>query len=239
MRWTAGRLLGIGYALALGTIAVVGVGSYLRIGDLVEEHDSIERTYRTLSRIEDVRNTLKDAERNQRSYIVIGRDDHLHRYRQAASAVDEHLTALRQAVGADLFQQASVTRLQRLVRDRLDELSETIRLRGTRDFETAAMTALVDRGTRRMTEAGALLDRLERETEQLLVRQWREGEAGAEARGLVLWGSLLAALTVAAGARWLTRMVTVPIRQVAGAATRVAVGDLTPLPVCPGRWRPC
>ncbi|WP_449065870.1 response regulator [Planomonospora algeriensis] len=226
--WTVSRLLAVGYAIAFGALAVIGISSYMRIGALAEERRAVEQTQQTIDRIEDLRDRLKDAERGQRGYLITGQDRYLHPYRQALPRIEEDLAALQRMTGEDPRQQTTLTRLQQPMQERLDALDETIRLRREQSFQAARDVVLSDRGAWSMIEIETLLNQMEAEEERLLeLRQRSSVESAADTRNVILWGSLLAALLVAVAARWATRKVTGSVDEVAAAARRVAAGDVT------------
>ncbi|GGK49950.1 hypothetical protein Ppa06_09690 [Planomonospora parontospora subsp. parontospora] len=221
-------LLAVGYVLAFVAFAVIGISSYMRIGAQLEDRESIEHTQRTIERIEDLRDRLKDAERGQRGYVITGQDRYLHPYRQALTGIEDDLAALRRVTGDDPREQETLTRLQQPVREKLGELDETIRLRREQGFAAARDVVLTDRGVWSMVQAETLLNQLKEREESLLEAQQRSrAESAADTRNVILWGSLLAALLVAVAARWATRKVTASVEEVAAAARRVAAGDAT------------
>ncbi|GII02580.1 hypothetical protein Pta02_45880 [Planobispora takensis] len=223
------RLLALGYAIAFGALTLIGASAFLRIGVLLQERAAVEHSYQVINLTKDLNSLLKDTERSQRGFVLTGEERYLAPYRRALPAIDSAIDELRRMTADNPRQQEAVTRLEEPVDDKLAELAETIWLRRDQGLEQARKVVLTDRGARSMAEAEALLTGMIREEERLLEsRQRSSDENAADTRDFILWGSLLAALTVAAGAWWATRKVTVPLQQVAADAARVTSGDLTP-----------
>jgi PAS domain S-box-containing protein len=102
------------------------------------------RGYRDATdRLAEILVAVGEAEASQRGYLLTGNDSYLVPFNQATSGIDksfEHINALVPA------EAASVREIQRLVREKVAEMQETIDLRKTRGFDPAMEVVYTGRG---------------------------------------------------------------------------------------------
>ncbi|TQS42121.1 CHASE3 domain-containing protein [Cryptosporangium phraense] len=226
-RWTIGRLLALGYVLAMVAVAVLGGSAYVRIGTMTRDQASVEHTYRVVDQISALMSHLQAAERGQRGYLLTGRDSYLQPYRESRRAVGTSMAALSALTSDDAAQQRALTELAPVVSDKLDELAETIRLRSTAGFAAAQRVVLTGRGADDMARIQSLLTAMDRHARTLLAANQDARAAGAAAtQQLLLWGSIFAALLIGAGAWGITRSVSSPVRRITAAAEQLTAGQL-------------
>src|ERR1700683_907898 len=89
---------------------------------------------------------VKDAETGQRGFLITGDDHYLDPYRQAVAEMPARLAALSRAAASDSDQAQAVETVRPLVRDKMEELRETIELRQNQGAEAARAVVLTDRG---------------------------------------------------------------------------------------------
>ncbi|MFI5952655.1 response regulator [Cryptosporangium sp. NPDC051539] len=225
--WTIGRLLALGYVLAMLASAVLGGSAYVRIGTMTRDQASVEHTYQVVDQISDLMSHLQAAERGQRGYLLTGRDSYLQPYRESRRAVGSSMTALTALTSGEAEQQRALAQLRPVVADKLDELADTIRLRSADSFGAAQRVVLTGRGADDMTTIQSLLTRMDRHARAELAASRHAGAARAAAtQRVLLWGSVFAALLIGAGAWWITRSVTGPVRRITIAAEQLTAGHL-------------
>ncbi|WP_345710860.1 ATP-binding protein, partial [Kineococcus glutinatus] len=221
------RLLTSGFLLAIVAVVVVGTSSYVRIGGMLGERTQVEDSYHVIDRVEALRGLLKDAQRGQRGYIITGREYYLDPYREALGQIDDNLAVLRWMTGERAGGTELHAELETAVHDLLGELDETIELRRAAGFPAAQAVVVTDRGRTDMITAQTVLDRLEDRERADLARAIAASEASAaQTRQLILGGMAVGVLLSAAGAWWVTRSVTRPVRRVTAAAQRLSAGKL-------------
>ncbi len=223
-----GRLLAAAAALALTALTLIGLSAWLRIGFLIEDREPVEHTHAVLDAIEDVRILVRDAERGQRGYVITGAQRYLRPYFEALPQVDEALTRLRGLVADDPRQRPLLDQVDQRLAGKLDELHSTIELRREQGFGAAKDEILTDRGRNDMLALDQVLKTMRSEAEQELARQQRRSaDNAARTRNFILFASLFAFVSVAAGTWRLSRAVTRPVARVTAAAQRVVEGDLS------------
>jgi signal transduction histidine kinase/ActR/RegA family two-component response regulator len=228
VRWTVSRLLTFSYVLVIAVLVLLGASAYLRIGSLLEERVPVESSHATIAGLDELTELVMDAERGQRGYLITGEDRYLEPYERALKSIDSTFTRLQRMTAADPYLQATLDQVQQPLRDKLRELAETVQLRRTSGFAAAQRVVRTDRGARSMTEIETLLSRARAHELAQLERNQRSSTASSHlTQQLILWGTVITALLAGAGARWVTRKVTIPVQQVTAAAQRVAVGDFS------------
>ena len=92
--------------------------------------------------------SLTDAETGQRGFLLTGEDRYLVPYKRALNEIYPDLDTLErtQAQSRPMVQVQRVGVLRQLVKDKLDELRQTIELRQSKDLEAALSIVRTDRG---------------------------------------------------------------------------------------------
>ncbi|MGC4095689.1 MAG: CHASE3 domain-containing protein [Nitrospira sp.] len=90
--------------------------------------------------------TLADAETGQRGYIITGIRDYLEPFQKAKTRVQGSVGRLRALLNQNSDQNAAILDIERLVNQKLDELSETIALRQHKGFGAARIIVMTDHG---------------------------------------------------------------------------------------------
>ena len=168
------------FVLALLIIGIVGIQSYLGIQRLIEANRWVIHTHEVMEKLEHVLSLLKDAETGQRGFILTGEDRYLKPYNSATGEIRKNIEAVTSLTRDNPEQQKSLRQLEKLSRDKLDELGETIKLRREEGSEAALVVIRRDRGKRIMDEIRALLNQMESHESELLDR--RNRVAGEVAR---------------------------------------------------------
>lgn len=112
-------------------------------------HD-VARAHEVLASSEHLLSTLADAETGQRGYIITGVPSYLEPFQAAKAEAQGSVGRLRALTSDNIEQDPAIQDLERLVNDKLDELSETIALRRDKGLEAARIVMLTDRGKRAM-----------------------------------------------------------------------------------------
>ncbi|OLF18495.1 hypothetical protein BU204_05950 [Actinophytocola xanthii] len=222
-----GRLLALGYTFAIGGLLIVGLSSYLRIEELLEDRQPVDRTYDVLAEISQLRLTVLEAERSQRGFLFSGDEGQFSAYRLAVDTVDRTVASLADLTSENPDHQRTLGRLQPLLDDKRDELAQLVDLR--RDSTAAAVRRLLSLDG--SADVGARIDQvladMRAEERRLLDRRQVVSASSANQTQHVVVTTLAVAMLSAVGAWVVTRRVTVPVRRVTAAACRVAAGDAT------------
>jgi CHASE3 domain sensor protein len=110
-----------------------------------------------------VESLLKDAETGQRGYLYTGEARYLEPYNNAVSEIAAHVDRLAELTADNPRQQSRLPRLRGLVKEKLDELSQTVTLYGENQKAEARGLVLTDRGKAIMDQIRSLTAEMRRE----------------------------------------------------------------------------
>ncbi|MFC7272841.1 ATP-binding protein [Paractinoplanes rhizophilus] len=215
-RWTVGRMLTVGFLLALLALAVVGASAYVRIGALMQSQAPMQRSHLLLGEIGRLGDGVNGLDRTARAYRETGSPTWVQALRNVSSVVAADLGRVREDSRGDPIHQELLDRLQPLIQQRLAQ------------YQTAMDQKKPAAVNTDMATVQTLVSQMHAHEEQRLAEQLRATDASARrTRSLIVWVSLGTAALVALCARWITRHITAPARRVTAAAQRVAQGDLS------------
>jgi PAS domain S-box-containing protein len=206
--WLVRHRVAFEFALAatiLGAIAVVAISAR----HLVEQYEAVRRSSAIVAELDSIRSGVTDAESGQRGFLLSGDERYLAPSLTASGDIIEtHLNTLR-GLGAERPDiQRRLAALELPLRDKLEQLRESIRLRREKGGDAARGLIQTDRGLRATEQIRSILGAM-REEEQ---RRLAEATARAEQTRHVL--PILAVL--AAGALPVLVFLLVESRQRAG-----------------------
>jgi CHASE3 domain sensor protein len=131
--------------------------------------------------------SLKDAETGQRGFLLTGEDRYLEPYRQALTTIPATLKTLdRIEVDRHRPDQAQrIDRLMPLVKDKLDELGQTIEVRRSSGVDAALAIVRTDRGRAAMDQIRGICSEIQTVSSDLLTKETEIARASANQAGLV------------------------------------------------------
>ncbi|AEV84429.1 two-component hybrid sensor and regulator [Actinoplanes sp. SE50] len=222
-------MLTASYLCAVATMVIVGGSAFVRIGTLLGDRVPVEQAHCVLGQLAMLQKQVDDAERGQRGFVITGNEQYLDPYSAAVAAIPGTVRTLGQLTAGDAIQARLLSSVSAPLRDKLDELADTIELRRTRGFAAAQTVVETNRGADDMISIDAAIEAMREHEQQLLDHQLQvSGTAGAQTRHVILWGSLTAALLVGLGTGWATRRVNRSIAEVTAAARSVIAGKQGP-----------
>ena len=190
--WLVRHRVAVEFALAavfLAAIAVVAIGAR----HLVEQYEAVRRSSEIVAEIDSIRSGVTDAETGQRGFLLTGDERYLAPSLTASSDIIEtHVNTLR-ALGADRPDiERQLATLEAPIRDKLEELRETVTLGREKGAAAALRVVATDRGLRATTQIRSILGAMREEEQQRLGEATRRAE---QARHVLL---VLAVLATAA-----------------------------------------
>jgi len=227
MKWSVGKKIGAGFALALVIMVILGVSSYLAMNRLTEAANWRKHTHEVLIEIDKVLSLLKDAETGQRGFIITGENRYLEPYNEAISKIDPAVENIRQMTADNPNQQQRIVILKAKLAEKLSELAETIVLRKEKGLEGAAQIIQTDKGKKVMDEIRALVAEMETEEDSLLAKRSSQVDANTRnAKNVIGGGMLLAVVLLSLTGFLVSRSIAKPLGQLTGVAKQIAEGDL-------------
>lgn len=226
-KWSVGTKIGSGFALALAIMTLIGAVSYRSTTEFIQSADSVAHTDLVLRKLELVLSRLKDAETGQRGYLLTGEERYLEPYNGASSAVASLLAEIGRLTADNVNQQRRLASLEPLISSKFSELKETIDLRKNKGLEATLSIVLNDKGKKAMDDLRRVIEEMENEENDLLKQRSEEERARARSTELtILLGTGAAFVLLGLAGFVITRNISGPLREISGAAERIATGDL-------------
>ena len=174
------------FFLALAGVLVVAIGTLAYTSDAAFRSgiEQADVTREVVDRTNSLLSALKDAETGQRGFLLTGEDRYLGPYLQAQAQVAPDLDKLTeietQRNRPD--QRERVERLRPLVKEKLDELAQTIELRRTQGADAALGIVRSDRGQAAMEQIRGLCGEIQATSFHLTQQETTKARASASKR---------------------------------------------------------
>ena len=143
-------LIWLGLVAAILFFVATGAAAYLNFQTLKSDSALVVRSGDTLTALEDVLSTVKDAETGQRGYLLTDKDTYLGPYNTAVKEIGSRLDALQRLTLDNPAQQDRLGSLKQHVGAKLEELKRTIDLRRAQGQAAAIAEVQTDRGKQDM-----------------------------------------------------------------------------------------
>ena len=127
--WSTERKVHAGFAFALACLAVVGTVSFVSVLRLNRDSAQVAHTYEVMNRLDALLSSVTSAQIGGRHYVVLGGDEYLDRYRQAAQTVHQILPQLQRLTADSPLQHGRLATIEVLANQRLADLDAGIELR--------------------------------------------------------------------------------------------------------------
>jgi hypothetical protein len=108
-------------------------------------HD-VAHAHEVLASSEHLLSTLADAETGRRGHIITGVPPYLESFQAAKAEIQGSVARLRALTSDNIEQDPAIQDIERLVNDKLNELSESIALRHDKGLEAARIVMMTDHG---------------------------------------------------------------------------------------------
>jgi signal transduction histidine kinase len=180
-------------------VLLVGLASLGGVLSLLSISGWVAHTRVVLDQVNAYLLTLTDAESAQRGFLITGDDRYLAPGLDARSTLDRIVGDLRALTADNPAQSPRLDSLASIGHRKLDELAETIQLRRTVGFDSAASIVRTDRGRSAMTAARAVVAAIGDDERALLAARERRARRDAQAAlAVITIGSAVAFLLAAA-----------------------------------------
>jgi signal transduction histidine kinase/CheY-like chemotaxis protein len=168
-----------------------------------------DHTYVVLGAIRDLEIAIRDAEADQRGYILTGDNQYLAPYDAALSHTSILLGDLQRLTADNPTQLSRLRALAPAWQERAKQLAQTIQVRRDMGLDPAVRTMQTGMGTKTMTSIEQTLTSITAEEQALLTERLKETDSrGDWVRGLALAGTAIAILALLWAARLLNNAYT-------------------------------
>jgi methyl-accepting chemotaxis protein len=223
-----GIKIGLGFALSLIILGMIGVVAYRNTAELIEDSRWVSHTHVVLEELEVALSAVKDAESGSRAFVMSGEDKHLDQQRTAVARSEVALQKVRRLTADNPTQQARLRALVPLIHAKTESSEAQIATRRNQGYEAALALFRTGEGKVAMDAIRAAVAEMQGDERRLLDERNAQSEAtAASSLGTIVWGTLLAVLLVGVAGTVITRGITGSLREIVGAAERLGSGDLT------------
>jgi PAS domain S-box-containing protein len=174
-------------AFSGGLVLFIGILTYHSAAAFRLNSEQAVVSRQVVDRANALLSSLKDAETGQRGFLLTGDDRYLEPYRQATAEISSALEVLAR-MEADRHRADQVQRVERLrplVKDKLDELTETIELRRAQGPEAALVIVRTNRGKAVMDRIRTICAEIQATANGISEQQTEETRTGATRTGLI------------------------------------------------------
>src|ERR1700727_1519459 len=167
-------LIGLGLAAATLFFVATGAVAYVNFQTLKADSALVVRSGDTLTSLEDVLSTVKDAETGQRGYLLTDRESYLDPYDAAVEGIGSRLDALQRLTLDNPNQGNRLGSLQQHIEAKLAELKRTIDLHRNQGQAAALAEVQSDRGKQDMDAIRDSVSAMEHEEIDLRAKRLAE-----------------------------------------------------------------
>jgi signal transduction histidine kinase/DNA-binding response OmpR family regulator/CHASE3 domain sensor protein len=187
----ADPLIWLGLAAATLFFVATGAVAYLNFQTLKQDSALVVRSGETLTALEDVLSTVKDAETGQRGYLLTDNESYLRPYTIAVEQIGRRLDGLRRLTTDNPTQQDRLGSVKQHTDAKLAELKQTIDLRQSQGKAAALAVVQTDRGKDEMDAIRTDISAMEQEEIDLRAKRLAEM---AEAYWRAILGGIISSL---------------------------------------------
>ena len=179
------------FAAAFVAILVIGALSYRSLVSRSDAADAMNHTNQVEQQIYRVQSDVIDAETGQRGFLLTNREDYLAPFEQGRSALPGDLLVLRQLTIDNVEHQLAIDTLTPLIRSKLDELGETIRVARAGGHDAARAMVLTDRGRNYTDRISDIMAQMLTNERKLLAIRTAEWESTVTSSAYVVFGGVV------------------------------------------------
>jgi CHASE3 domain sensor protein len=195
--WTFGKRVGAGFALAGAILVIIAGVGYRTSETLIENDRLVDHTHQVRTMLAELTTQLARTEGAVRGFVISGDDWFLEVYRGSLDASRRATDSVRSLTADNPAQQRRLDAVVPIIEERLAHAQLTIEARRGSGFEAAAKLATapeVQQLTTRIRSGTAEMD--DEEERLLAIRAHDALNASETTKAVMLWGSLLGALSV-------------------------------------------
>ena len=167
-------LIWLGLIAAIIFFLATGAVAYFNFQTLKADSALVVHSGDTLTALEDVLSTVKDAETGQRGYLLTGKDSYLDPYNAAVREIGSRLDRLQRLTIDNPSQQDRLGSLKQHIGAKLAELKQTIDLHQTQGQAAALAAVQTDRGKQDMDAIRDQVSAMEHEEIDLRAKRLAE-----------------------------------------------------------------
>ena len=165
------RKILIGFVLALAISVVISVVLYQNAGRIIVTKQRVKHTYEVLVKLDQLLESLTEAEVAQGNYIVTGDETALAPSKQALQRIPEQLNDIEQLTSDNPDQRQRIPELRSAVGSAITFLNQSIEARRSAGFDSARQVLVGGAGNTSWAKTYAIIEQMRAEERQLLDRR--------------------------------------------------------------------
>ncbi|GAA1516667.1 hypothetical protein GCM10009827_034330 [Dactylosporangium maewongense] len=226
IRWTIGRRLLAGFAVALVLLIAVGAVAYRNTLRLTDDQRQVEAAHAFMSELDELWNALQASSSGTQAFLVSGADADLKAHQQAQDAATAKFADIARRIGADPAERDRIRELRPLLDARFALMDRVVQARQSGGFEAARKVADADRAQRLTAGVQSVTgELLAAQRQRIAALQARSNSVVDSTERTVLGGTLIAAVLLLMVSLWLTRGIVRPINVLSERIAEIADGD--------------
>jgi PAS domain S-box-containing protein len=162
------RGLVIGICLLVALLIASAIVSFGNVQRLHADADWVDHTHRVLAALDEIMETVRNAESAQRGYIITGSTDYLELYHGASTRASDLIEEVARFTADNPRQQARVQDLKAATSARFDILNLNKEIYDSQGFEAARKAIQTNRGREQMLALRGVIDAMIKEETDLL-----------------------------------------------------------------------
>jgi len=217
----------IGYGIIiLILISIVFIANY-HSSNLIDATDRVIHSEKVIVKINRIKTHLSDAETGQRGYIITKKSSYLEPYYVALNSLQRDINQLRDLTSNNPNQQEMINRLEPLIKDKLNELKETIDLQQANRDTEAREIILSNKGKIIMVDIRVLLTQMQNEEKRILsIHSLEPEEQRKKTKNFLILVVTLATIFCAAIAIINAKLISKPIITITQIVDKITKGKL-------------
>jgi PAS domain S-box-containing protein len=160
--------LPLGFGLAMILLIANAVVTYWNIQTLAANNRMVLHTRDVLSELEHTAFAINDAQSWHRGYIMTAVPDYLAQFEKACVGIDERVDRIAALTADNPVQQSQIPGLREVIKERLDQLREMIKLRQEKGFRAVLEAGRPSGGSTSVVRFRSLISAMEAEENRLL-----------------------------------------------------------------------
>ena len=223
--WTFGRKVGLGFAIAILAMLVIGVVGYRATQQLIANEALVAHTHQVRRLAAELEADVVASEAGQRGYVITGKDEFLEPFTTYSARVTKALDDLRAMTSDNARQTQRIDALKSPIDAKFVEMRQVIDLRRT-SVDAAVARVLAGEGRTLMEDIRKRIAEIDGEEEALLTARAADADASQHfATAVIIGGSIVGLVLVLVVAvaitRSLARTISMQVRNVQTSATEL------------------
>lgn len=230
MKWTIGNKLGAFCTLIITVFTIFGIISYRNISAMMENAEMVKHTFSVVDELGNIPEYNWEAESGMRGYFLTGKNEYLEQHKDAVKSIEKALEESKKIIRNEKARQL-LNNLELLLKKRFVSYEEVYQ--AYRDKKLAGAIEYISAGnplklTAEINKAVVEIDTLERD---LLKKHDADLSASnRSSMNMIIIGIPLVVCLLSLIGYWLTRSITLPLRELTVVADQISQGDLTNRP---------